>query len=480
MKDTQYIAYVQNELWGIIDENFKVIIEPKYQFLSANGYHPKVFFKVIQENEYDGVLEYYYINLKDEKISDAIEVNQNSILLNCYTQSTNKEDMLFSLSTEGVSVFYNHDGKIVLGTSFDYDEENWIFEQDFHIVHVDGKKGVIDKLGSFIIEPLHEDVLIHWDGEYIVFGNDTKKELYDIRRKVFLDFDCEDICISKKFIFIKRGNYAIYTKEFEKLTDFIYEQPRTNDMVIVAKKDSKAGMLDMNLEQIIPFMYDNLGFTHWSQEDSHYTESRILAELDHKWLVLDKENRTIFSSQENYEGSNSCIDTTYKYIPILDGYIESHENSVVLTSHDGEKEYLIENRWIAYYGDEEHYFVYVMSEENKVGFINLKTNYVQECIFSDTYVVSEDRIFVCQDNKWGLMNSKGEYLLDMKCVNETTAYPFAFFKSLQNLLSYDLEFLDLYDAYSLDGDYICAFTKSRSDLYLINQEKIEILFKIEG
>jgi len=176
LKSSQYIAFVKDELWGVMDENFEVMIEPKYQFLSANGYHPKSLFQVIQENEFDGLLEFYYINTKDEKISDAIEVRKDDKYLHPSSSSENKEEMLFSISMDGTSTFYNYDGDIAFDKIFDYEVNNWLFE-----------------------------------------------------------------------------------KEFKRLTNFIYEQLNTNDMVIVAKKDGKVGMLDMNLNTIIPFIYDNLG-----------------------------------------------------------------------------------------------------------------------------------------------------------------------------------------------------------------------------
>ena len=196
-------------------------------------------------------------------------------------------------------------------------------------------------------------------------------------------------------------------------------------------------------------------------------------------MVVDKNNATIFSTEVNHEGFGGCIDTTFKYLPIVDGYIESYENRVVFKNQEREKEYFIKNEWAVYYGDENYHFVWVTGKEDLVGFINVKTDYIQEPIFSDTDVVSEDEIFVCLEGKWGLMNSSGRYLLNPKCVNRLDEFPSAIFKSLQNLLHYDLEFLDLYDGYSLDGKYLNAFTQNRSDLYIIKEDKIEILQHIQ-
>ncbi|MEA2099809.1 MAG: WG repeat-containing protein [Campylobacterota bacterium] len=461
-----YIPFKQNQLWGIMDENQEILIEAKYQFLSSNAYYPKNFFKVTQTNEYDNLLEYYFINEKDERVSDFIPLSDKGF--ECRVYSNKKEEMLFSILVDGKSIYYDYDGDRVFDKEFDYDSEHRIFFKNFHKVLVDGKKGVIDKQGDFLVEPIYDEILIHWDGEYIVLNLKDKIELYDIKKDIYRDFGCEDIKISKEFIFIKKQRYAIFTKEFKKLTEYKYQEITTNEdgTLILAKEDDKAGVLDKNLKIIIPFIYDSLGLVY----NDGTKHSRMIAQLDGSSLVIDDKNRVVFSSEHNHtdEEGVCCWDYSYSYNESLDGYIEWYEDKVLFFTQDDKKEFQVESDSAYSFSDDIYVTLY---DGEKQGFINLKTEYIQESIFSDFFVFEEDRVSVCLDNKWGVMDGDGNYLLYPKCVDSVHEYPFEFYKSLVNLTNYDLEFLDSYESFSLNGEFIICFDENKSDLYFIEDLK---------
>lgn len=456
-----YIAFIQNGLWGIVNENMTVIIKPKYESLSCNGYFPKPFLKVIENNQY------YFINENEEIMSDSIDLLEQDYDSPCSVHSSQNEDMLFSICIDGKAVFYDYDGNKAFDKVFDYDHENRIFENKLHMVMIEGKKGVIDREGHYVIEPKYEDLLIHWDGGYIITDVGDKKELYDIERKSYLDFECEDVWIGQEVIFVKRGDYAIFSKDFLQLTDFVYEDIKTNNIVIVAKLCGKIGMMDMKLNTIIPFMYDNLGFVYWENDEKNpfYTDDRMYAELDEIWHIINKENQIIFSSIKNYSGDNDCMDTTFAYVPLLDGFIEYYEDKILFFTKGHTKQYFIENDLAIYSGDSSYHFITVYKSD-KCGFVNLKTGYIQECIFSDIYIESEDEIFVCLDNKWGLMDSCGNYLLEPKCIDNVHEHREAFFQSIKNMIKYIKVHLDSYDGYSIMNNHIVYYNKDVTDIYL--------------
>ncbi|MEA1955959.1 MAG: WG repeat-containing protein [Campylobacterota bacterium] len=463
----KYIPFKKNGRWGILNPaNNQTIIEPKYQSLFANGDYPKNFFKVVED--YDcGIKEFYFINYNGEIVSDRVEIEKDALKPRCIPNATKKEETLYSISIDEKSVFYNYDGVKVFDREFDYVDADRIFFDEFHKVKLDEKYGVINKKSEFIIEPIYSSILLHWDKEYIILKNNEKTSLYRIKDGVYLEFDCEDIYIANEFIFIKKEKYAIFSKKFEKQSDFIYEKIITNDKVIVAKKDGRVGMMDMQFNTLIPFIYESLGFLYYSdaKEYGYFRDDRLIAELDNTWLVIDDKNNTIFSSEENYDNNGGVTDFSWKYIPSLDGYIEHLDEKILFHTHNKTKEYLVENIIAVTSYDDDYGLVIFYAPNDKQGFINLKTDYISEPIFDDIDIVEADKIVVCVDNKWGMIDSVGEYILKPKYIDTISSCHNKLIETIVSLQKYDFDFLDECDSFSVNGGYITTFIGEDTVIY---------------
>ena len=158
-----------------------------------------------------------------------------------------------------------------------------------------------------------------------------------------------------------------------------YDDHDSYDMskgMLVLKK-GRAGFIDKNFNVIIPLVYESL---YMVDEKSN----RFVAQKDKKWLLIDRENHILFESSKNYDASPlwkiNSFDSSYCYIPYLDGYFEHFTNKIVVYNKSTKKEFLLYSDSAICVDDSK--YIYFFDGEVK-GFINLENGHIQRDILFD-------------------------------------------------------------------------------------------------
>ena len=266
---------------------------------------------------------------------------------------------------------------------------NKLPKTSYHEFQINEYYGVVDiNKREIIIDAKYDYIDINpYNIRYIVVGyenyqkrvspNSLKigkvQQLFDISSKSLLPIQSESILISEQFILIKKDLYAIFTLDLVPLTEYKYQDIEFwYDNMIVVKMDDTFGILDNELNQIIPCMYESIYLIE--------EKNIFIAEYENKWLILDYDNKVIFSSSHNYKGCEWWELDQY-YIKSLNGYIEHFEDRILFhTLNNPTKEYLVKCDTIEVTEDD-----YIIKIQDN-GYINLKTEHMQKQMTSLTNI----------------------------------------------------------------------------------------------
>ncbi len=264
-----YLPIVQDSLWGVVNTNGDIVITPQYEFLEVNGYFPKKFFKVIRENEYYGDYEYYFINESNEMVSDPIPFDKKRTFTPDTAFLREKQEMLFALCEEGKAVFYNHDGRKMFATTYDYVEEYTFFKYNVMMVVKDEKVGLINRDGHEIVAPTYKYIIL--DRYQDEDGNYSMAYLYDeFEKEYFIDL---------------KSNYVSLEK-YEMVS--LYKED-----ILVVKKNGRWGIIDRNETWLLEPKCTNM-----VDESPYYFYKKLVMLLEYDLKILDKYDSFILS--DNY------------------------------------------------------------------------------------------------------------------------------------------------------------------------------------
>lgn len=110
--------------------------------------------------------------------------------------------------------------------------------------------------------------------------------------------------------------------------------------VVIVQKDLKVGVVDKQLNVLIPLMYETLYLV-----DSSNT--RMIVQRDKTWFVINEKNTILFKSKHNYDPNPkwkmNYFDSSYFYVPYSDGYIEHFKDKIVLITKEKQKEFYLKS-----------------------------------------------------------------------------------------------------------------------------------------
>ncbi len=451
----KYLPFIQNKLWGIVDSDMNIIIEPQYKIINTDGDYPNNFFKVIENNRY------FYININNEIVSDKVLIINDNFINAKYKT---KKNFLFSICKDNKSVFYDYFGKRAFNKVFDYDEHHTVFENSHTIVKINGKSGAIDRKGNFILEPIYDHIEYYYMDNYFITKLNKSKKLFNITNNRFLSLNGEEIQISEKYLFIKNnGYYTIFSHLEVKQSDILYEEIECfYDDVIIARIKGKYGMINNDFYTILEFVYELI----YHNEDINKT----FVFLDKNWIVLDDIYNSIFSSKQNYI-EREWWEMDFNYIDSLDGYTEQHDDKILFHTADYIQEY---KGYDKLYPVLDKKYIAAIERNDKYGFINLKTDFIQDSIFDDmsNSLDYKNYIAISKDNKWGIIDFDGKYLVENIFTNITSKYDDSFYIMLKHLIGVDLNILKSYLGCILCYNYIVTYNYEQTYIFLLENKQI--------
>lgn len=417
-----YFVINQNNKWGVIDNNAKVIIEPTYDeaIIIPNSKKP-VFVCTYNANYENGTYETRVLNEKGKEIFKEYD---KVIALENYDENNNMwyEENVLLVQKDGKYGLINFEGKEVLEVSY---ENIYPLKgiQNSLITIKDGKKGLVNNAGYEIITNEYQEILaLGKDAKkYIVKQNDKYgiSDVLECKYQEILALNNDNIfCVKEngKYKVIDAQSTEIFTESFksiktikddiivyknskgytaynistkEKMEKTYTEITYTDNGIFIAKSSKKYGLINFEAETKIDFNYSNINY---------YSDVKVYE------LEESAENiNTILNSELTEITKGIVNDTNSKksYIKVWteNGYKYYEPNGTEKTV----QEVLNQNN------------LFLSKQNGKYGFVNKEGKVVVEHIYDDARDQNEfGYIAVKKDGLWGSLDKNGNSISGTK------------------------------------------------------------------
>lgn len=367
VENYNYFILKQNNKFGVIDTNGKILIESKFDSLIMPNPSKAIF---ICKNDNNTIV----LNDKGEEIFKEYK-NIDAIRLKNIASDLMYEKSVLKFESDGKYGLINLDGKQILKP--DYNSiEGLSYKEGELLVQKDEKCGIVNIKGNELVKCEYDKISVD---NYYTEENNYKYAGYivgikteegyrygyiNVNGKLLLDTQYNeisritDIKDDKNIYLIsaKNGQYGL-TKNGEKLTDNEYQSMTYNPNmnVIVVEKSKKYGVINLSGKVIVPIEYNQIDingmYMYATKEqgtvvfDSEGNEAKINVDLVR--IKTENENYIITINTKNGQTNYGVIDKQGKQI------IEEEYSYI---------EYLFENYFIA------------SNKEGKLGIIDSKDN----------------------------------------------------------------------------------------------------------
>lgn len=259
-----------NGLYGFIDENLNMVIEPSYEeqghftdnraVVKKNGQYGIINSdnEVIIPFEYDSIYTPYYdlfIAVKDG-VFGVIDKDLNVVLPFEYDEIKNSFNGYLSISKDGKYGCVDTEGNVVVDLKYDSIEPGFITNDD-HIVFITKsnlKYGYIYPAKNITVEPIYEAIRPDTYSDLILVSSENKWSLINL------------------------DNNTIVGLEFDTLPTFDY------DGMGMFMKDFKYGFINSKGEVVIEPIYS----------DAHsFSQGLAAVEGEDGWMYINTEGKTV-------------------------------------------------------------------------------------------------------------------------------------------------------------------------------------------
>ena len=360
--DIQYYKLEKDGLYGVIDKEGNVEIEPKYASIDIPNPTKAVFIKSDDGKNYSAIDDKGNQLFTDYDSVEAISINS-------ITSNIPYEKTVLKYKQGGLYGLIDFDGKKITEniynsiTNIDYKEGNLKVEQN-------GSYGVINIKGTTILEPVYDAIMA--DGYYdeetkyekagfilrIVTDEGYRFGYADRTGKIILDTLYNEISrlteVNGNDVYLvtsTNGRYGLYKNNKEILaneyTDISFDP---NNNLLIVQKDQAQGVVDLEGNNIVPIDYDSII-------------------IGGKYIDAQKgEETVVFDSN----GNNLNTDIlSYNQVSDLAIVIDKNNNYNIVDSSGNKK--LKENyTYIEYFNN--NYFI--VTKDGKTGVINGNGNVV--------------------------------------------------------------------------------------------------------
>ena len=360
--DIKYYKLEKDGLYGVIDKEGNVVIEPKYVSMDIPNPTKAVFIKSDDGKNYTAIDDKGNQLFTDYDSVEAISINS-------ITSNIPYEKTVLKYKQGGLYGLIDFDGKKITEniynsiTNIDYKEGNLKVEQN-------GSYGVINIKGTTILEPEYDAIMA--DGYYneetkyekagfilrVVTDDGYRFGYADRTGKIILDTLYNEISrlteVKGDDVYLvtsTNGRYGLYKNNKEILaneyTDISFDP---NNNLLIVQKDQAQGVVDLEGNNIVPIDYDSII-------------------IGGKYIDAQKgEETVVFDSN----GNNLNTDIlSYNQVSDLAIVIDKNNNYNIVDSSGNKK--LKENyTYIEYFNN--NYFI--VTKDGKTGVINGNGNVV--------------------------------------------------------------------------------------------------------
>lgn len=365
IKEYNYFVMQENDKYGVIDKNGKIIVEPDYETVVIPNPEIQVF---VCYSDNKGQLQ-----INGEFISNYDNIE--AIRLKNIASDLMYEKTVVKYQKEGKYGLLNLDGKQV--TKPIYEEiDSLPYKEGELIVKQNDKYGIINIKGNNLVPIEYEEIAV--DGYY-------KEEDSYKNAGYIVNVKTQD---GYRYGYIAQNGDTILETEYNDITRIVEKEDDKN-VYLIASKNGQCGIFK-NKNQIVNNEYQSIRYDE--------TNDVMIVEKSKKYGVVNMEGKTIIPVE--YEQ----IDSTGMYL-----YAQKEEGTTVFNKEGNEVKTDVNTAKLN--TDNENYIILISNENNQTLYglldkegkeiIKPTYNYL-EYLFDDFFIASSE------NGKLGVVNSKGE------------------------------------------------------------------------
>lgn len=423
---TTYFTVYTNDKWGVIDNEGKIIIEPKYEEMIIIPDKNKDIFICTQNVDYENsTYDTKILNSKNQEILS--EYNKVEAIENYKQNKVWYENSILKYESNGKYGLIDFDGKLIL--SPDYDNIYALDEiEKSIIIEKDSKKGLVNSIGEIIIEPEYQEISSLTDtynNGYIVKNSEGKYGIISLDKKIILEnkYDSIDhVYGSEMYAVTEGGAYKIIKSNGDTVLDSGFGRVESIDGEnIVIERGNKFGIINSTGTELLPVEYESLkycfGNNYIAKKDGKFgviaTDGTIKVEFKYVAMSYVKDANFIQADNEQYKTE------------IIDKNLSVVLTDVIISEINTDKGFLrvrLNNDYKYYnFNFEEKKAqdvlptrtLFLVKENGKYGYENNKGDRIVDCKYDDAKEQNEyGYCAVKQNGVWGVLKPNGAVLME--------------------------------------------------------------------
>ena len=263
---TGYYAIYENEKWGVIDTNQKVIIEPTYEEMIIIPDNSKPIFICTTNVDYtNGTFETKVFNENNNQIYTDYE-KVEAIYNNDKSNNLWYESNVLKVQKDGKYGLINYDGKLILAC--EYDEIKTIpGTKNILLTVKDGQQGLVDNIGNIIIQNVYTEITTLTDkyqNGFIAKIQTGKYGIISYNGATILETkydEIKNIYGNNNYVVKENGVWKIVNEDGTTYLENAFDDVKQiNANNVIIKKNGKYGITALDGTEKISTEYDDLTF----------------------------------------------------------------------------------------------------------------------------------------------------------------------------------------------------------------------------
>lgn len=374
VSEINYMVFMDNSKYGVINKNGEVIVESKYDEIQIPNPSKPLFICKYDYNPEKNQYKIKVLNDKSEQILYQYVIVEAIELTSGISPIPFEKSVLKYVENNKYGLI-DFDGKAI--TKPIYDEiSSFDYNEGLLLVKKDGKYGVINIKGVTFVKEEYDK--IESDGYYEDDETQYKKS---------------------GFIVEKNGKYGYINRKAEKVLEEKYEQidrvsnpEKSDDVYLVSFENGKAGFYK-NKENVIKHDYEDIGY-----------------DKNNRCLILQKEGK---QGLADFSG-NTQIDVKYDNIYISGKYINAQNSeNIDIYDYSTKQKVSYENIVGLNQTSSDKYSI-AITDDNNFKILDNENKELKNKKYEYLEYIDDDYFVTYKNKKFGIINANGEKIVDYK------------------------------------------------------------------
>lgn len=398
----KYYLIDEGGLYGVGHDNYHPIIKPKYDNVKISEVEGYEDWAVVEKNELRGL-----VSLKDGSEFLKPEYSDIQVLPSgCARVVKDELCGLVSLKT----------GRFIFDPKFE--EINVTANKDVYEAQINGKWGKLLSNGKMLLPFVYD---YDYRGLYNAYGDDTD-ELTG--QTVEVKYETVSTMIDDYMLCVRDDKYGMIDINLKEFIPCVYDYLGSfskEEGLAIAGQDYMRGFINRQNKVIVPFEYDKA---------SYYQEGLVAVCKDDKWSLLDTSARVVATLSEEY----------YQIYAFVDGFAKTEKDGMYGFIDKTGKE--VVSCKYSNIDDFKNGFAIVNDDDYKCGIIDSNGNEIVPCGTYDHIGDFENGLArVNKDEKYGLVDTTGRLIIP--CIYDYVFTYISYDGELVISVEKDGEFFDL-------------------------------------